>query len=199
MAPKESRSRRIARRLLRLSFLVGLPVLLLPFFLPRKVSAKRLSGPKASADSASDRSLVARERQVQGLVDDFRARLAIPDAVVVSIVPDNRLVVSVEWQRDHARGFKMTLEADFLESLTEDEIGAVIAHELGHVWIFTHHPYLQTEELANEIALRVVTRANLDDVYEKVWAHAGTSGDLVYLPPEATADEEHQRSGSVKP
>jgi hypothetical protein len=22
-----------------------------------------------------------------------------------------------------------------------------IAHEVGHVWVFTHHPYLQTEKL----------------------------------------------------
>jgi hypothetical protein len=47
---------------------------------------------------------------------------------------------------------------------------------------FTHHPYLQTEELANEVALRVVSRESLDEVYEKVWKRTGTKGDLVYLP-----------------
>ena len=66
--------------------------------------------------------------------------------------------------------------------MSDDELAAVIAHELGHVWIFTHHPYLQTEELANQIALRVVTRISLDSVYQKVWAHTGAKGTLAYLP-----------------
>jgi hypothetical protein len=167
---------------MRLTFLVGLPLLLLPAFLPRKVSARRLSGPKTSADSTNLLSFVARERRLQGLVDEFRTRLAIPDAVVVSIVPENKLVVSVERLKDRDRGFAATFEAGFLSGLNEDELEAVVAHELGHVWIFTHHPYLQTEELANEIALRLVSRESLDGVYEKVWKRTGTRGDLVYLP-----------------
>ena len=156
--------------------------LLLPVFLPRKVSARRLAGPKTSADSTNLLSLVARERRLQGLVDEFRTRLAIPDAVVVSIVPANKLVVSIERSKDRDQGFAATFEAGFLAGLNEEEIEAVIAHELGHVWIFTHHPYLQTEELANEIALRVVSRESLDGLYEKVWKRMGTRGDLVYLP-----------------
>jgi hypothetical protein len=146
------------------------------------VSARRLSGPKTSAGSRNLLSVVAREGRLQDLVDDFRKRLAIPDVVVVSIVPENKLVVSVERLKNRERGFAATFEAGFLDSLNEDELGAVIAHELGHVWIFTHHPYLQTEELANEIALRVVSRESLDEVYEKVWKRTGTKGDLVYLP-----------------
>jgi Zn-dependent protease with chaperone function len=180
--PQKSRARRITLRLLRLSFLIGLPVLLLPALLPRRVFAKRLSGPRTSAASTNVVSLVARERQLQDMVDEFRTRLTIPDAVAVSIVPENKLVVSVERLKDHDLGFTVTFEAGFLDSLDEAELGAVIAHELGHVWIFTHHPYLQTEELANEIALRVVSRKSLDGVYEKVWKRTGTKGDLVYLP-----------------
>jgi hypothetical protein len=48
---------------------------------------------------------------------------------------------------------------------------------MGHVWIFTHHPYLQTEQLANRIAMRLVSRENLQQVYEKVWKN-GAKGDL---------------------
>jgi hypothetical protein len=180
--PRRSAARRIVHRLIRLTFLAGLPLLLLPVFLPRKVSARRLAGPKTSADSTNLLSLVARERRLQGLVDEFRARLAIPDAVVVSIVPANKLVVSIERSKDRDQGFEATFEAGFLAGLNEEETEAVIAHELGHVWIFTHHPYLQTEELANEIALRVVSRESLDGLYEKVWKRTGTRGDLVYLP-----------------
>jgi Zn-dependent peptidase ImmA (M78 family) len=55
---------------------------------------------------------------------------------------------------------------------------STVAHELGHVWIFTHHPYLQTESLANQIAERVVSRESLVQVYEKVWKALGTKGDL---------------------
>jgi hypothetical protein len=59
-----------------------------------------------------------------------------------------------------------------------------VAHELGHVWIFTHHPYLQTERLANSIAMRGVTRESLERVYRKVWQREGVKGDLVqFLGP----------------
>jgi len=56
------------------------------------------------------------------------------------------------------------------------------------VWIFTHHPYLQTEELANQIAMRAVSRASLERVYAKVWERGGTKGDLARFlgePPAA--------------
>jgi peptidase M48-like protein len=184
VAPRKSRARRITLRILRLSFLVGLPLLLLPVLRARRVSAKGLSGPDTFAGSSNDLSLVAREKRLQDLVDDFRSRLAIPDAVTVSIVPANPLVVSVERFKDHDRGFMATFEAGFLDSLSDDDLAAVIAHELGHVWIFTHHPYLQTEEGANEIALRVVSRQSLDGIYQKVWKHTGTKGELAYLPPK---------------
>jgi predicted Zn-dependent protease len=65
-----------------------------------------------------------------------------------------------------------------LELLSADEIEAALAHELGHVWIFTHHPYLQTELLANQVAMRAVSRDALARVYQKVW-QSGPKGDLV--------------------
>jgi hypothetical protein len=46
------------------------------------------------------------------------------------------------------------------------------------VWIFTHHPYLQTESLANSVAMRVVSRESLTKTYDKVWKRAGTKGEI---------------------
>jgi hypothetical protein len=93
------------------------------------------------------------------------------------VVPKNPLMVSVEYA-DASTGFLLTVEEDFINELTQDELEAAIAHELGHVWIFTHHPFLQTEVLANQIAQRLVPRSSLVQVYEKVWRRQGSKGDL---------------------
>ncbi len=127
---------------------------------------------------------------IQAIVDDFRARLAIPNEVQVAIIPKNPRVVSVEPLRDRTGPFQLALEDGFLDMLSEDELRAAIAHELGHVWIFTHHPYLQTERLANRVALRLVSRDSLGPVYEKMWKRMGTTGDLTQFlgaKPEPTA------------
>jgi hypothetical protein len=121
------------------------------------------------------------------LVDKLKVRMSIPDTVAVSIVDYNQLVVSVEHPKDDASAFSLSIDRDFLQGLTADEIEAVVAHELGHVWIFTHHPFLQTEELANQIAMQVVPQETLAAVYEKVWKRVGRKGDLVYLPPATGA------------
>ena len=82
----------------------------------------------------------------------------------------------------------MEIDATFLARLTDEELEAAIAHELGHAWLFTHHPYLQTEELANQIAMRVVTRATLERLYGKVWKHGATRAELAsMLGPEPRA------------
>ena len=78
------------------------------------------------------------------------------------------------------------IDENFLITLDDSELSASIAHELGHIWIFTHHPYLQTELLANQIALKVVTRENLEKVYEKVWKDKG-KGDIKEFLGEDTA------------
>jgi Zn-dependent protease with chaperone function len=62
--------------------------------------------------------------------------------------------------------------------LDEVELSAVIAHEIGHLWIYTHHPYLQTEALANRIALKLVGRQALASAYRKLWDRTGEPGDL---------------------
>ena len=121
------------------------------------------------------------EGRLQSLVTNLKKRLEITPAIVVTIVPSNALMMSVEAPTGPAKPFLLSVEASFLNTLTDDEIEAAIAHELGHVWIFTHHPYLQTEGLANEIAKRLVARDNLVHVYEKLWQRQGTTGDLARL------------------
>jgi hypothetical protein len=120
-------------------------------------------------------------RWIQRIVDDFRAQLGVPQKVDVEVVDKNPLLVSVVPLDDHVTAFTLSIEQSFLAGLTDDEVRAVIAHELGHVWIFTHHPFLQTEGLANDIARRLVARDNLVQVYEKMWQRQGTTGDLARL------------------
>ena len=182
---KKRRAARVLGRLLKLSFVVVLPLILIPTLLPRKVSAKKLSGAEAPDGPTARESLVAREAQIQDLVNKLKIRMSILDMVVVSIVEHNQLVVSVERAKDGTNAFSLSIDRDFLDGLTADEIAAVVAHELGHVWIFTHHPFLHTEELANQIAMHVVAQDTLTAVYDKVWKRVGRKGDLVYLPPAA--------------
>jgi hypothetical protein len=122
-----------------------------------------------------------RPGSIQALTDALRARLSIPNTVVVSLVRSQRLVVSVEPMPGQDGVFSLSIEEGFLEGLTEEEIAAIVAHELGHVWIFTHHPFLHTEELANDIAMQVVDRKTLEEVYAKVWKYTGEKGTLAYL------------------
>ena len=124
------------------------------------------------------------EQKLQTVVSDLKARLSIPDAVVVSIVPSEKLMMSVKAPTEAGTPFRLAIDARFLDALTDDELEAAIAHELGHIWVFTHHPYLQTEELANQIAMRAVSRESLERVYGKVWERSGAKGDLVrFLGP----------------
>ena len=118
---------------------------------------------------------------VQLIVDELKDRLSIPSVVTVSVVTSNPLLVSVEPDRSDRSAFVMSFEEAFLAQLDGDELRAVIAHELGHVWIFTHHPYLHTERLANTVAMRVVSRESLERVYGKVWERGGAKGDLVHF------------------
>ena len=184
---KKRRAAQALGRLLKLSFVVVLPLILIPTLLPRRVSAKKLSGAEAPEGPTARESLVVRAAQIQDVVNTLKVRMAIPDLVVVSIVEHNPLVVSVERAKDGTTAFSLSIDRDFLEGLTAEEIDAVVAHELGHVWIFTHHPFLHTEELANQIAMKVVPQDTLVAVYDKVWKRVGRKGDLVYLPAAAAA------------
>lgn len=115
---------------------------------------------------------------LQSIVDRLRLRLEILEPVRLSLVEFNPLVMSVETLGTRSGPFVIKADQTFLDTLGPDEIEAALAHELGHVWIYTHHPYRQTERLANDIALRVVSRSTLEPVYEKLWLRTGIKGDL---------------------
>ena len=115
---------------------------------------------------------------MQAIANDLKGRLDIPQSVQVSIVTANKLLMSVEPVDTTPRAFALNVEGDFVVGLDDTELSAAVAHELGHVWIFTHHPFLQTEQLANEIAMRLVSRDMLAQLYDKVWKRGGTKGDL---------------------
>ena len=176
--------RRIGRRLWKTSLLVALPLVLLPALRPRRVLAKRATPVPPPQNSPQNASVPLPGLRVQALVDRLRTQLGIPSPVVASLVAKNERLVSVERISGRDGAFSLVLEEGFVNGLTDEELHAVVAHELGHVWIFSHHPYLQTEELANQIALRVARRETLDAVYQKVWQRTGPKGTLVYLPRE---------------
>ena len=117
------------------------------------------------------------EQRLQGMIDALRLELRILEQVTVTVVDRNPLVMSVETRGGRSGPFTVLADEQFVGSLNDDELKAAIAHELGHVWIYTHHPYVQTEQLANEIALRVTSREVLEPVYEKVWKRTGIRGN----------------------
>lgn len=127
----------------------------------------------------------------QAIVEDLKARLSIGVPVVVTLVPRNTLLLSVAPPEVEGEAFRLDIDAEFAEALTAPELEAALAHELGHVWVFTHHPYLQTEQLANDIAMRVVNRATLAQVYDKLWRREGfTAPDITrFLSPEPSAEK----------
>jgi len=114
----------------------------------------------------------AQRDRIQQVVDELKGELGISSTVTVSMVPaDPRLfsVVPVE----HPQGtFLLSVQEDFAQALNDTELRAAVAHELGHVWIYTHFPFLQTEQLANDIASRVISRDTLTPLYDKVWKKA---------------------------
>jgi Peptidase family M48 len=115
--------------------------------------------------------------KIKKIIDDLKRQLGIPAQVLAIVVPNNALVVSVQ-PLEGRTVFQMSFEETFLNMLDEDDMRAVIAHELGHVWIFTHHPYLHTEELANRIAYKAVTSDSMNRVYEKLRSRQIAAGSM---------------------
>ena len=117
-------------------------------------------------------------KRIRNLINELKKQLGIPQEIEAVVVPKNELIVSVQPIRERRGVFEMSFEAAFLNGLDDEELRAVIAHELGHVWIYTHHPYLQTEDLANSIAFKAVSQTSLDRVYDKVRARNIVAGNL---------------------
>ena len=120
-------------------------------------------------------------RSIAVVVEGLKKELGIHDSVEIKLVQENPLGLSVQPAPGHRGGFLLTIDSQLLRQLDNEQLKAALAHELGHVWVYTHHPYLQTEALANEIAMRVVTRNSLKKLYSEVWAFEGTSGNLDQL------------------
>lgn len=114
------------------------------------------------------------EKIAAGLAD----ALEIHKRIQVAIVPENDRVVSVEPFLS-GDGYRVEFERAFLDQLNEEELTAALAHEIGHMWIFCHPPCVHTEALANEIALKVVSRKSLETLYTKLWTYTNVTGNLV--------------------
>ena len=145
---------------------------LLALCLPVTVGSSTLAAPHADAVTT-----------LQATIDALRVQLGLPVEVTAEFVRENALLVSVAPVTGRTQ-FVMSFQESFLEGLDADDLRPIVAHELGHVWIFTHHPYLQTERGANDIAMRVVSRESLERVYDKVFAARGVKGDLAKFLPQ---------------
>jgi hypothetical protein len=121
------------------------------------------------------------------IIRDLSSHLQLDAHIEVQVDDKNDKMASSEPLTGPVHGYLISFDREFLQSLNDDELIAAVAHELGHIWIFSHHPYLQTEELANEIAMRVVDRATMKKVYAKLWAKTGTVGSFdELLGPDPT-------------
>jgi len=157
-----------------------LGVVLLLWLLPLRLEFL----PEASTNLISRGNSLAEIVVLQDVTDDLRSRLQIGERVQIELVEHNPLVMSVETLAGRTGPFVITVDRGFIHELNSSEAEAAIAHELGHVWIYTHAPYVQTERLANDIAMRVIDRSAFVPVYDKVWARTGIRGNLIeFLGP----------------
>ncbi len=132
------------------------------------------------------------EQKIAGLAQTFGGRLGIKQRIMVTIAPANTHLVSVESVKKGQGVYRVEFDGAFLRSLNERDLSAAVAHEIGHIWIFTHFPYLQTESLANRQALKLVPRSDLERVYRKVWKWKGKNGNLAeVMEPGDEADTAH--------
>lgn len=158
------------------------------FFLVRTTCALGLTLSMASGARAQERvdEHHADTQRLQAMVDALRQRMGIDAPVEIAMVDHDERRVSV--RRSAPGAFAISAERAFIAQLPSPQVEAALAHELGHVWIYTHHPYLQTEQLANRLAMRAVTRERLVEVYRVLWGSDALHGSLeTFLGVQATA------------
>src|SRR4051812_34458325 len=80
------------------------------------------------------------QERIQRVVDDLKARLSITQVVDVTMVDHNPKLFSVVPVERSRVTFLLSADEDFSRGLSDVELRAAVAHELGHVWIFTHFP-----------------------------------------------------------
>jgi hypothetical protein len=117
--------------------------------------------------------------ELDQIVNVLKKQYGIASPVQVEVIPHNTLGFSVE--PTGTGKFVLLVDANFVRLLDDEELTAALAHELAHVWIYTHHPFLHTEPLANRIAMQVVPRDSLKDLYVKVWTFYGDRGTIEEL------------------
>jgi hypothetical protein len=117
-----------------------------------------------------------RTARAQEMVDHLRAEMSITSEIDIALVKYHPLVFFVEPEDSTKKRFRLSMEAGFLLLLDDEELLGALAHEMGHVWIYTHHPFLQTEMQANVIGQRMVSRRSFEKVYTKLWAYEHTPG-----------------------
>ena len=132
----------------------------------------------AQAAAASGEPVPDQVQAIQTIADEFSARLDIEGQVFVQVVGQDKRLVSVRRSSDQKDQYLLCFDRNFLTALTDEELRAAVAHEFGHIWIFTHHPYLQTEDLANRTAMLLVSRESLEKVYTKVTQFSGKRLEL---------------------
>lgn len=123
----------------------------------------------------------ARIAQIQSILDQFRERLSISHPIEIILVDGNRKLVSVQPRDASREAFLLSIDQEFLFQLTDEELEAALAHEMGHVWIFTHHPFLHTELLANQLAMKLVDRRSLEKVYRKMFEFNGQEEQIEHF------------------
>jgi hypothetical protein len=146
----------------RISFICGLFLVVIASLITETAVVRAENAPSVS--------------RISEIAHELKQQLGIPQAVDVQIVLTNNLAFSVE-PADQRTHFIISVDSSFLRQLNDQELTAAVAHELGHVWIYTHHPFLHTEDFANEIALRVVSKDALTSLYDKLQQFEATRGD----------------------
>ena len=114
--------------------------------------------------------------KAQEIVNQLRSTMSVDNDVAVVVVSYHPLVFSVEPMDKAKTHFLLSMELGFLQTLDDDELRAALAHEMGHVTVYTHHPFLQTERLANDIGQNVAKREAFESMYKKLWMYEGTTG-----------------------